>query len=281
MTFFATYLTANATALRFIVRYLAHAPEAVAPSQLAAAVHPGGEEGAATQMFKDSLAVGALLGLLDTDGDRWTVARQFAPVAAAASESLEGIRPYILAGLGGSVAASPGQVRVDLVKALCWACYRSPMEPLPERHADVERELRRSNAGIANETQWRAFLRWGSDLGVLRRLPGASGYVVDPSVALSGLLRASLLRRGSGVEFRDSLREVAPMLSDAALARTVLGDQAEVPPDLSPAVTFAVMVLVAAEVLYVESRADAPGTFRLQLGSRSLTFGQVLFPEEV
>ena len=284
--------TASAPALYVVCRYLAQRPEGYALASLRAALQPIGmasgerDEPAAGNVLDASVQVGMDLRLLveHKKEDQGTVIA----VDAAHHEGIGSMGPahslpfrallLRLCGARAVQACEAGEVPGDLFVGLTWLLQQDPLEPFTEAwDGGAEDAARQAGlVSVASPEQWRAMLRWGRSLGLLKmavRQGRRAAVIPDPSVAIS-IGRSSLPKSSSARQWFNELKKVYPMLGSRTLLDQLPssgGAWSEVP----PSVALAIKKLERSGQLKLTATDDSQDSVTLRLGDLTQRVGRV------
>lgn len=274
-------LAASATGLFVICSHLDRYTEGCTEEDLRRSLQllsTGAED--SVPILAASLAVGEGLGLLvpDQANSAWAVDPLVGsllempndPWPAFRGELLRKISEHALAAL------SAGTKVPDLVGALTIFVQSDPLSPLTEDwgqgpEASFE-EL--GSSDVANSTQWNAFKRWATSLGLARRANSTKPGVVipDASTAISDQLHV-LPVAGNARDWIAALRDRLPILGSVVLTSQLPQGPAwnEVP----PAVVLGLLKLERSGVLELEPSDDASDVISIGLGATSRQIGSI------
>lgn len=274
-------LTASATGLFVICRHLSRYPDGRTEQDLrrslqllrSAAEDPG-------PILTASLAVGEELGLLTRDraSTRWHVDAQIAAGIAGAIDPWPTFRGELvrrIAEHGLDTAKKEGE-SPDLVRGLTLLMQTDPLSPLAEDWGRGPEALfgDLGFSDVANSTQWNAFKRWATSLGLARRAGSARPGVVipDATTAIADQL-GSLPASGRAREWLASLRERLPILGSESLTAQLPHARAwdEVP----PGVVLGLLKLEGSGALTLEPSDDASGVISIGLGATRRQIGRI------
>lgn len=273
--------TASATGLFVICRHLSGYSEGRTEQDLRRALRllrSAAEDSG--PILTASLAVGEALGLLGRDhsSTSWHVDARVASRVQSAGDPWPAFRGELLRGISahGLAATEKEGKAPDLVRALTLLMQADPLSPLAEDWGKgPEAWFEELGSGdVANSTQWNAFKRWATSLGLARRAGSAKPGVVipDATTAIADQLGA-LPASGRAREWLASLRERLPILGSQSFIT-------QLPParawdELPPAVVLGLLKLERSGVLVLEPSDDASGVISMGLGATSRQIGRI------
>lgn len=274
-------LTASATGLLVICRHLSGYSDGRTEQDLVRSLQllrSGAEDSG--PILGASLAVGEGLGLLrcDQTSTVWHVDSSVSSLLQGASDPWSTFRGELLRKIsehGLATLAVEGKVP-DLVGALTLLMQADPLSPLAEDWGKGPEawfeEL--GFSAVAGSTQWNAFKRWATSLGLARHANSAKPGVLipDATTAIADQL-GTLPPSGSAQEWLVSLRGRLPILGSLSLTSHLPEGRAweEIP----PAVVLGLLKLENSGILVLEPSDDASDVISLSLGATSRQIGRI------
>lgn len=213
-------------------------------------------------------AVDPLVGsLLEGTNDPWPVFR---------GELLRVISDHALGALSARTKVP------DLAGALTLLMQSDPLSPLAEDWGKGPEAFfeELGFSVVANSTQWNAFKRWATSLGLARRANSTKPGVVvpDASTAIADQLGA-LPVSGSARDWLAALRDRLPILGSVALTSQL--PQGRVWNEVPPAVVLGLLKLEHGGLLDLEPSDDASDVISVGLGATSRQIGRIKVVSEL
>ncbi len=274
-------LTASATGLFVICRHLSWYDGGRSEEDLRQSLHllRSGADSTGS-ILTDSLAVGQGIGLLGRDqaSSRWYVEPHVNSLFQSEGDQWPAFRGELLRTIAedGLAAVSDRGKVPDLVRVLTLFMQADPLSPLAEDYGKgAEAWFEKLGFdGVVNSTQWNAFKRWATSLGLARRANSGKPSVVipDASTAIADQLGA-LPTSGSAREWLASLRERLPILGSKALTSQL--PRARAWDEVPPGVVLGLLKLENSGVLVLEPSDDASDVLSIGLGATRRQIGRI------
>lgn len=273
--------TASAAGLFVICRHLGGYPIGRTEQELQRSLQllrSGAEDSG--PILTASLAVGEGLGLLvrDRATSSWRADVNVVTLFQNAAEPWPTFRGELLRRVsthGLAAIATEGKAP-DLVRALTLFTQADPLSPLAEDWGKGPEELFKTLefGDVANSTQWNAFKRWATSLGLARRAGSARPGVVipDATTAIADQLHA-LPTSVTAHEWLACLRERLPILGSPSLVAEL--PEARAWDEVPPAVVLGLLKLERSEVLALEPSDDASSVVSIGLGATRRQIGRI------
>lgn len=282
---------ASASAVHVICRHLARVGGPISAAELRQAVRPLPEHRVEDEQAKDTDALGSSLKvavgigmILEDANSYWSVDRAIAEGLNAAGDSgTEWFRGELLRRINAeaTTALASNEKVADLVLGMTWLLQQDPLKPLGSQFGNGAEKTLGDLAhadgtlvnAVANQEQWRSFLRWIFALGLARNVEvsGVKVVVADASTAIAdslGLLPAS----DRAEDWLTELRRLLPIFGSSSLL-TALPTPRSGWNDIPPAVSLGLLKLEKRGMLTMESADDGRGVVTVDLGGSARQVG--------
>ncbi len=279
MNYLSGNTTASATGLFVIFRHLARYDRGRTEEDLRRSLQllrTGAEDSG--PILTASLVVGEALELLQRDNatSAWIADPLVISLLESTSEPWPVFRGELLRKMSQHAlgALSAGATVPDLVGALTFLMQSDPLSPLAEDWGKGPEALfvGLGLSNVVNPTQWNAFKRWATSLGLARRATKPGVIVPDASMAIADQLD-SLPASNSARDWLAALRDRLPILGSVALTAQLPECRAwnEVP----HAVVLGLLKLERRGLLELKPADDASDVISLVLGTTSRQVGSI------
>jgi hypothetical protein len=209
------------------------------------------------------------------------------PIARIDTDDLDGLRVAVLrlilapennaAVLGEDSDDGEGSKAADCTRALAWALIQDPYAfPSTYKSGEALQDKQGVKPRIfINDTRWNGFAEWAVFLGIAWF--ALQNLVPSPAFAVRKMLNDVFLDAGElpQTEFFVRLAGVLPIVDGGSYRKAVEAQMSrpwrkEIPNEVSPSLSAALLTLEAEGTLRLETRSDAPSRMLLGAAGREL-----------